>query len=600
MQIMNHSSAKQYTNKQGEKNVISQDMTITTIKENVRYEENNNIVEAENELNTQPHKKQQQQKQDQTCTFGDCSRTFLMVDQEMSSNGIIVDDEEPKGHNDVDSLKNLANDRKYIRSASAVLFLLFIGSFILEFGTSIETISNSTNVAARIILILLGGIIIAYSMVVYYRRRKRLQFLVKTQPYDDGYTTTRRVGPSLFLGGVVFSSMIIVFIHLWSLLWPSVLVYKSEQCFRHPLIVNPINLEASDLSLDSKHDVLLFPSGSTISALHKSSTKIGEGVTNALASSALGEGDADFKAITSGADGRIFALRGHNKNNNESSDNFLELLELKWNDDGGGGNDDDVILNFVQSWEINDSEGVVGGITWVPDDGDGLLFIAIDYDSDVNTDDDDKSNRGDIHTYEMPNGSTLELKRLRSSLNRKVMNSGLEDSKIGSLQYFEGLLYVLHDNARAVRVWDISSGDLKSEWELPRVHGGYNEQWEGLFLERTDNNNSSNSDRRLLQQQQQPPKNNDVAWQYQQNNWQGEMTVGLSELTDLISEDDEITNYLRGIDDDNVDTDYYPSKSSLILHLALNMPVEIWSIAVTQDAKTGRIILPSCASPRSH
>ena len=52
------------------------------------------------------------------------------------------------------------------------------------------------------------------------------------------------------------------------------------------------------------------------------------------------------------------------------------------------------------------------------------------------------------------------------------------------MTYFEGVLYVLHDNARVVRGWDVKSGTMTSEWTLPRVEGGFDKQWEGISLQR--------------------------------------------------------------------------------------------------------------------
>lgn len=44
---------------------------------------------------------------------------------------------------------------------------------------------------------------------------------------------------------------------------------------------------------------------------------------------------------------------------------------------------------------------------------------------------------------------------------------GLDGPKIGGLNYLEGFLFVLHDIAQVVRVWDIETGKLLSQWKLP-------------------------------------------------------------------------------------------------------------------------------------
>jgi hypothetical protein len=99
-------------------------------------------------------------------------------------------------------------------------------------------------------------------------------------------------------------------------------------------------------------------------------------------------------------------------------------------------------------------------------------------------------------------------------LNAKLLNQGLLDSKIGSLYYFEGVLYILYDNAQVVRGWHLDSSELVLEWLLPVIpvstssslstpsssssfststststtnpntNNSFDKQWEGFALER--------------------------------------------------------------------------------------------------------------------
>jgi hypothetical protein len=68
-----------------------------------------------------------------------------------------------------------------------------------------------------------------------------------------------------------------------------------------------------------------------------------------------------------------------------------------------------------------------------------------------------------------------------------LFRRGLGDAKIAALQYLDGVLYVLHDNAAVIRAWDISAGELMSEWKLPVPPDSFGtaNQIEGFFLERT-------------------------------------------------------------------------------------------------------------------
>jgi len=444
-----------------------------------------------------------------------------------------------------------ANERTFIQWISAALFLITIAVLILELGTK----NNANNLAISFMLVLFGGIVICYGVFAYHRR---LHLLTSGKPY--GYID--RIGP-LFLASATFIGICVILSYnyvMWrGLVDPSLssllLQSTSKQCYRHPLNVNPMYFQASDLFLDSDRDVLLIPAGSTIFAMDKSPGKLGEGrktVANVAGS--------DFEAITYAPNGRVFALRENKYSDKDSS----ELIEFEWNNSVD--NEFGEVLEVVQSWKIG-KKGA-DGIAWIPSntsngqnqqDGEGYLYVATD---DFNSAEDDSGDRGEVHVYKMPprigtgNNNSNDL-QLIQSMNRKLINFGLQDSKIGTIQYFEGLLYVLHDNAKVVRAWDILSGEMKFEFDLPLMHGGLNKKLEGMFLERSTESSSS-GDGGVI------------------NTWTGGLRAK-----------------------------HYPSDSSLILHLALDTPAQVWSIAVTQqydndDKKNGKIskiVLPSCASP---
>lgn len=80
----------------------------------------------------------------------------------------------------------------------------------------------------------------------------------------------------------------------------------------------------------------------------------------------------------------------------------------------------------------------------------------------------------------------------QGTLNRNLLNSGLDDSKIGDLHYFDGIFYVLNDNERVIRAWDLESGTLLSTTKLPRVEGRFDHQWEGMAFQRYDPSEDTN------------------------------------------------------------------------------------------------------------
>ena len=120
-------------------------------------------------------------------------------------------------------------------------------------------------------------------------------------------------------------------------------------------------------------------------------------------------------------------------------------------------------------------------------------------------------------------------------LNKKMLVSGLVDGHIASLYNFEGVLYVLHDNDMVVRSWDMDSGDMLSEFPLPHVGPEAGGRWKGLALTRND----------------------------------GSVPA--------------LSSALRG------------QHSPLLLHLVLDSPPQVWSIAVDEGDNSKGLAFPPCA-----
>jgi hypothetical protein len=350
-----------------------------------------------------------------------------------------------------------------------------------------------------------------YSVFVYFRR---LQLLASGKPY--GYVD--RVGP-LLLGAAVLFGVIVLFLHFIGTTGAEssvAMTASNHECFQHNLNMSALEFQPSDIIVDRERDLLLIPSVSKITAIDRASPD-GAKVVARLPG-------ADLEAITFAGE-RVFVVA--------EDEGSSQLMELEWKSVNR--------LEIAQQWTILSS--MVEGIAFVPNGNGngGRLFVASDNFNSIN---DLPENRGQIHVYDLPNSSSSSLLSPSERLNANVMNDGLEDSKIGSLQYFDGLLFVLHDNAGLVRVWDVSTGSLEGEWKLPHVQLSKKrtKQWEGMFLER--------------------------------------VTDGKGKST------------LRGTGGGSMS-----GASSLLLHLALDSPAQVWTLAVSQDAEQRGIIhLPSCAT----
>jgi hypothetical protein len=96
--------------------------------------------------------------------------------------------------------------------------------------------------------------------------------------------------------------------------------------------------------------------------------------------------------------------------------------------------------------------------------------------------------RMDAYDYPLPN-STLENPVTLSPfrLNEKIFATTLLEQKVAAMQYFEGLLYLLFDNATVIRAFD-SKGNLVQETNLPIAVEGFEKQWEGMEFQRKNGN----------------------------------------------------------------------------------------------------------------
>eukprot|EP01083_Nonionella_stella_P010862 30894_1 len=70
-------------------------------------------------------------------------------------------------------------------------------------------------------------------------------------------------------------------------------------------------------------------------------------------------------------------------------------------------------------------------------------------------------------------------------INDKIFGGTLLDAKVSAMQYFDGLLYLLFDNAQLIRSFD-SHGNMVQEIKLPIAVEGFEKQWEGMRLQRKD------------------------------------------------------------------------------------------------------------------
>jgi SPX domain protein involved in polyphosphate accumulation/uncharacterized membrane protein YidH (DUF202 family) len=418
-----------------------------------------------------------------------------------------------------------ANERTFIQWISGALLLVTVSAIILDFE-----VQNGAKLKAGFAMTLCGALIVCYATFVYFRR---LKLLSSGSPY--GYID--RVGPLLLACSVLVGVVVLSFYYFYragfgdSNIPAQVTLYaKLGECTQRSLQgVSLLEYQPSDVIVDIDRNLLLVPSLSQIAGLPMAGNDDNVEPLKVLAEVP----GADLECLTYVGD-RLFAV--------SEGPQSSRLIEFQW----------DFLLGQVQELVLQTPN--VEGIAFIPDHSDGgtegKLFVAgntLPLDSAGFT-------SGIVDVYQVPSrtlqadndGEVVTLSHNR--LNNNLLNNGLTDSKIGALNYFEGVLYILHDNAQVVRAWDIEEGKMLSEWKLPSVNGGFNGQWEGIALERkgaTGPQDALNS---------------------------GGSGAGRGGLRALAS-----------------------SPNSLILHLTLDSPPQVWSLTVQEGVTKGEFVLPDCA-----
>jgi len=441
----------------------------------------------------------------------------------------------PKRPARVEPKSYFANERTFIQWISAALLLVTISVILLGIDSNMGTTSEYARKAG--IGVCCGAVmIVCYATFTYFRR---LQLLSTGRPY--GYID--HVGPFILACSVCVGVVVLLTHFLGEIefarLQSQKTVYLHEEpgkCYMHSNRgISKLEYQPSDIAVDPKHNALLVPSLQRIVS-HSMEAPIPNRENRVQTLIEIPNSNIEGLTII---DDRVFALSEGQKG--------TELIELFWNADSE--------LEVSHRWKLSNSQEAEG-ITYVPDKTrrSGRLFVDVNrqiqiYElpeaAHVTTTANQDNDENDDSLIIADTDESVELDRI-GSLNNHVLTTGLEELKISSMFYFEGVTYILHDNEMLLRAWDIDEGDLLAEIPLPRVEGGFSKEWEGIALER-----------RLITE---------------------------SGPHSLLTQ----RNYqLRGSSE--------AGETQLILHLALDTPAQVWSIVVKQGGQRGSLLLPSCA-----
>jgi hypothetical protein len=336
--------------------------------------------------------------------------------------------------------------------------LATINSLVLDDG--IPMVSS-----LKLAVLACAGALIGYSVSVYYYR---LSLLQQGKPF--GYTD--RVGPAFLAIAVLFGGTIILIKTYGRFAAKPVSVLKEGPgCFRYIHGIAPLEYKPSAVVV--QREMLLVPSFSQVTAVSRNKPVLAryrhlQESSNTTAQSLLTIPGTDIKSIALAED-RIFVVA---EGKNQST-----LIELAWVDNNGT---DVNSLESVGSWGL-DPALAVQGLAHVPQENGDRLYFG------------DKE--GVIYSTLVPAKSSGKAQLELKQLNQNFFRRGLDDPKIASLQYLDGILYVLHDNAGIVRGWDTVLGVLHSEWHIPVPPGAAN-QTEGFYLEKSSQGKNLRGDSR--------------------------------------------------------------------------------------------------------
>lgn len=373
--------------------------------------------------------------------------------------------------------------------------------------------------------------ITVYALVVYYRRVYLMQ-------NGKHYGYTDFVGPGVLSASIISGIiMLIVFTNraqspsesVSGGLAASLMKHEPGQCIRRSLSGVPIiETQPSGAVVDEETGLLLVPSLNRIFAM-KDGLPTDEENEKWVHIVATLPGGTDIESLEY-VDGNIFAL----SERAEGSD----IISLEWKKsylpDGGAGSGenifhDEMVLEEVHRWKVATPGGE--GMAVVPsNDREGKFDLLIAGGQG------EGANVIDIYDLDAFSSSATEVKK-KSMMNGRLLANGIKKTKRGSMHFFEGLLYMLYDNERIIRSFDIATGAFIQDYPLPVTEIGSEKQWEGMRLQRLD---------------------------------------------------DEGGSSLRGS---------VQAGSPLVLHLALDTPAQVWSIKLNEEAEAGigRWAMPDCA-----
>lgn len=325
----------------------------------------------------------------------------------------------------------------------------------------------------ELILMVLAAVISLYALVVYFRR---LYLLERALPY--GYQD--HAGPIILTLSIVAGILTLLYFSISqrNMSLPKSVTPQAEKCVQHKFSgVSMLDFQPSDVIVDFERDLFLVPSLTDIKALPRQSEAYQPRLETLATIDRM-----DVEAMTYGDDGTLYAISEDPESSILLAFRWMPNTETLRHQQIQVGRDEHIQL--VGKWRL---KGVANaeGMVFLPEDPARQKSARILVSSDA-TD----LLRSNVNVFTVPTEFNLDETTLHPvhHLNSGLLSQGFlpnASAKISAMTVFDGILYILHDNMRVIRGWEMESGVMVSEWTTPPVGGEFDKQWEGIALEGT-------------------------------------------------------------------------------------------------------------------
>lgn len=225
-----------------------------------------------------------------------------------------------------------------------------------------------------------------------------------------------------------------------------------------------LEFQPSDLDIDRERGLLMIVSLDDVTAIPAGLPT--DEVASMKSLYRFSEGTEELEAIKM-INGTIYLI-SESKKNTIGDPIQSDIIALNYSDG---------MLHYTNRWRIDtpNAEGMAYIPNWFQNP---TLMVSGDRGNTNHP-----KQRLDLQAFRMPFGSKPLTQRLNQNF---FVTADTLDSKVASMEFFHGCLYMLFDNDKYIRAF-ASDGSMVNQWPLPSVGSSFDKQWEGMCLQQNGN-----------------------------------------------------------------------------------------------------------------